>query len=146
VKIPTYFVHSVEAGTQPDGKPMAYVTLCCTVEEGRAAGALLYRDVTLQPVPEGDEDWSENPVAAAMPGSVVYDLDDPADLLRFYELVRRRGNGSVATLLENPRFWDRDPPRTLGEFTRRIGRLVKASTRTAIREALVEAGLPDLEA
>jgi hypothetical protein len=147
---PTYLVHSISVGHQPDGTPIGYVTLACTVEEAQAAGAMLYCDVTLEPVDPG-----ASSVAAAMPGTAVYDLDDPIDYGRFLDRLQTRAQNALDPAWEiAQKRWlgvlAREVPRTLrdliGVGRRRLALVKHVGPKTVreIREALVEAGLPDL--
>ena len=141
---PTYLVHSVSVGHQPDGTPIGYVTLACTVEEAQAAGAMLYRDVTLEPVEDGYLG------VETMPGTVTYDIDDPNDWTRFLD----RLNGRVRTALRREEHWrraiGRAAPATIRDLLGvkrslllQVSNIGEGTVRE-IREALVEGGLPDL--
>lgn len=142
----TYNVHSVEVCHQPDGTPIGYVTLTCTVEEARAAGALLYCDVTLEPVEE-----EASSVASALPGTATYDLDDTKDYARILCRLPVRAHAALANVERWHIAFGHGPPLTLRSLLANTRRdllclcRVGPGTVREIREALVEAGLPDLE-
>jgi hypothetical protein len=89
-------------------------------------------------------------VAAAMPGTVTYDLDEPGDWTRFVDRLPGRAQSCLRRHEGWRRKFGRAPPTTLRDLLgMNRAYLIQlpnlgAGTMRHIREALVEGGLPDL--
>lgn len=150
MKPPTYKILAVGVAETPAG-PIGIVTLECSIEAAQAAGAMLYQHVSLQAVEQ-----EASSVAAAMPGTATFDLDSEEDYDRWLFVLSRVATTVRATsVLANQDIWHialgHPAPRTLREL---LGNSqadllslhgVGPGTLREIREALVEAGLPDLK-
>jgi hypothetical protein len=151
MKPPVYKVLCVGVDETQPGGPVGVVTLECSIEAAQAAGAMLYQQVSLQAVePEASS------VASAMPGTATYDLDSEDDYDRWLDVL----SGVTTTVRAHTVLGSQDSwhlalghpaPRTLRELLGNTQadllslRGLGPGTLREIREALVEAGLPDLK-